>query len=97
MTAFLFGPFGEEMLYQVGIQTWLQRFGAVVAVLGATAPFWVSHLYGGFVSMQEAWLFQLPSMLIFAIVRQTTKSFGAAVLVHGTYNIVVSGLSFVPR
>lgn len=97
ITAYVFGPLGEEMFYQVGLQTWLQRFGPILAVLGATAVFWGSHLYGGFVPMHDALLLLLPSMLAFALVRQTTKSFGAAVLAHSTYNALVSCLILVPR
>ena len=97
ITAYLLGPFGEEMLYQVGLQTWLQRFGPALAVIGATAPFWGYHLYGGFVTLPVA-IFQLfPAILAFALVRQTTKSFGATVVAHSTYNILGSCLYFVPR
>lgn len=92
LTAYLLGPFGEEMLYQVGLQTWLQRFGPIAAVFGATAPFWGIHLYGGFVPIQVALTYILPGILAYAIMRQTTQSFGAAVLAHSTYNVLVSCL-----
>ncbi|MBD5655354.1 MAG: CPBP family intramembrane metalloprotease [Candidatus Eremiobacteraeota bacterium] len=97
ITAYLLGPFGEEMLYQGGLQTWLQRFGPVIAVVGATFPFWSFHLYGGFVPMRVAFYNLLPSMIAFAVIRQSTKSLGAAVLAHSTYNVLVSFLVFVPR
>ncbi len=92
LTAYVLGPFGEEMLFQVGLQTWLQRFGPIAAVFGATAPFWGIHLYGGFVPIQVALTYILPSILAYAIMRQTTQSFGAAVLAHSTYNVLVSCL-----
>jgi hypothetical protein len=97
VTAYLLGPFGEEMFYQVGLQTWLQRFGSILAVIGATIPFWGFHLYGGFVPMHDAVLFLLPSFIAYALVRQITKSFGSAVLAHSTYNVLISSLSYVPR
>ena len=97
LVAYLLGPLGEEMIYQGGLQTWLQRFGPVAAILGATAPFWGSHLYGGFVPMHHALIFLLPSTLAFALVRQTTKSLGAAIIAHSTYNVLVSSLQVVPR
>jgi membrane protease YdiL (CAAX protease family) len=93
-------PFGEEMLYQAGLQTWLQRFGPFVAVIGATAPFWLFHVYGishGHLTWPDALIWLLPSMLSFALIRQTTKSLGAAVLAHSTYNIISSVLTHVPR
>jgi membrane protease YdiL (CAAX protease family) len=93
-------PVGEEMLYQAGLQTWLQRFGPFVAVIGATAPFWLWHVYGitlGALTWPDALTWLLPSMLAFALIRQTTKSLGAAVLAHSTFNVISSVLTHVPR
>ena len=85
-------PFAEEMFYQVGLQTTLQRFGPIVAVIGTTALFFGVHCYGGYISSLDLFTKVLPSLTAFAIVRQTTKSFGAAFVAHAFYNTLTSTL-----
>lgn len=92
LAAYLVYPFAEEMFYQVGIQTKLQRFGPFIAVLGSTAFFTGVHAYGGSVPMFDLLTKLLPSLLSFALVRQLTKSFGAAFIAHGFYNAFTSTL-----
>ncbi|MBD5655356.1 MAG: CPBP family intramembrane metalloprotease [Candidatus Eremiobacteraeota bacterium] len=51
----------EEMLYQGGLQTRLQRFGPLIAVVGTAFFFWSFHLYGGFVPLPVALYYLLPA------------------------------------
>ena len=88
MIAYYIGPIGEETLFQVGVQTWLQRFGPIVAVVVTTLPFWAFHLYGGYISLKGALIYLLPGILSFAIVRQTPKSTGAAFVAHSVSNMI---------
>jgi len=83
----VFAPFSEEMLYQAGLQTWLQRFGPVVAIGVTTVLFEIPHFFAGSL---EAWVLDVfPALLTFAVIRQVTKSLGAAMIAHGTYNLLI--------
>lgn len=90
MIAYYIGPIGEETLYQVGLQTWLQRFGPIVAVVVTTLPFWFFHLYGGYVSLHQALVYMLPDITAYALIRQVTKSTGAAFIAHSVGNMTIA-------
>ncbi len=90
----VFAPFSEEMLYQAGLQTWLQRFGPVVAIGVTTVLFEIPHFFAGSL---EAWALDVfPALLTFAVIRQVTKSLGAAMIAHGTYNLLILQLLLYP-
>lgn len=93
LVQYVLAPFGEEMFYQVGLQTWLQRWGPVVAVIGVSLPFAASHFYS---PLPAILLSLLPGCLAYAVVRQRTKSLGAALLAHSMFNVTASCFQTLP-
>ncbi len=89
-------PTREEFVFQAVLQTVLQRFGAFAAIIGATAIFSLSHGWlealadhKSFQTISAGMLVRFGPLLAFAVVRQKTKSLGAAILSHGLFNIAL--------
>jgi len=98
--AVIYAPILEELAWQGVLQTWLQRLGPYLAILGTTVPFTLEHAFNidfYFQNLNAIWLpenfFGIASALfIFALIRQYTKSLGAAMIGHAATNFVI--LSF---
>ncbi len=75
----------------------MQRFGGVAAVIGASLPFFAIHVPGGFIGAPDLVFFILPALVAFALIRQATKSFGAATIAHVTYNVLGTILTHTSR
>jgi len=98
--AVIYAPILEELAWQGVLQTWLQRLGPYLAILGTTVPFTLAHVFNidfYFQNLNAIWLpenfFGIASALfIFALIRQYTKSLGAAMIGHAATNFVI--LSF---
>jgi membrane protease YdiL (CAAX protease family) len=98
----LWGPVEEEVEFQGAIQTWLQRLGPVGAVFVTTLIFSLAHVlredtlirsyYLG-VYHEEVYFVQIFAVLVvLAIIRQKTKSLGAACVAHITNNAIAAVL-----
>ncbi len=94
--AVIYAPVIEELAWQGVLQTWLQRFGPYIAILGTTLPFTLDHAFNidfYFQSLNAIWLpvnfFNIASgLFVFALIRQFTKSLGAAMIAHAASNFV---------
>lgn len=94
-----FGPIEEELMYQCAVQTWIQRLGPLLAVLITTLLFALSHILTDYVAFtmtyrEAAYYFSklFVSLLVFAFIRQKTKSFGAATFAHLMNNAIASSI-----
>ncbi len=90
----VWAPLREEFVFQASLQTALQRFGPAVAVVATTIVFSLYHfgtheivMGTSFEAIKSAILQRFGPLLAFAIVRQTTKSLGAAILSHALVNL----------
>jgi membrane protease YdiL (CAAX protease family) len=93
--AYALAPVAESLLYHAGIQTALQRFGSVAAVAGTTAIFVGVHMFRHTVDPMF-FMYVLPSCFGYVLTRQITKSTGAAMLAHASYNFFVSA-AYLPH
>jgi membrane protease YdiL (CAAX protease family) len=89
-------PAREELIFQACLQTALQRFGPVSAIVTTTVVFSLYHFTGTELVTGESlemigngMLQRFGGLFAYAIVRQTTKSLGAAILSHAFVNVAV--------
>jgi len=93
----LYAPIIEEFAWQGVLQTRLQRLGPIIATIGATIPFVLIHVIDYGDSPNPGYAIWLPEnffglagvLIVYAIIRQHTKSLGAAMIAHGAGNFII--------
>jgi len=93
----LYAPIVEEFAWQGVLQTRLQRLGPIIATIGATIPFVAIHIIDYADSLNPGYAIWLPenffglagAIIVYALIRQYTKSLGAAIIAHGAGNFII--------
>ena len=79
-------PFTEELFFQVGLQTSLERVNAVFAIVVSAIVFAAVHALSVW-QLASALITHLPFTLALAIVWRRTRSLGACLIIHAGYNL----------
>jgi len=85
-------PLTEELFFQVGLQTWLERFGGLAAIAIVSLLFTLVHVTS-VANLGSNLITHLPGFLLLAVVWQRFRSLGMCVLIHAGYNatLLLSG------
>jgi len=80
-------PFVEELFFQVGLQTALERFGSIISIALTATAFVAMHVMTGNDFTASA-ITHGPSAILLALGWWRYRSLGLCLLVHSGYNIV---------
>jgi len=80
-------PFVEELFFQVGLQTALERFGSIISIALTATAFVAIHVTTGNDFLGSA-ITHGPMAILLALAWWRYRSLGLCLLVHSGYNVV---------